>query len=514
MPLLRSVSTCHGQGWRAKVIKEVTTPQRPHPIRAEQDQPPGKAPLALSDLSQVPFLGIAQDNPTTSAAVQDANSHTDISPIKPHINNMSLDLTFCPIFPPSPPLTPKTPKLQTYIDNSLRSTGLNTALSREAGGLRSRLPLRSDSDPSPDALLSPSQRHVRKNSVADKRTDKRLKETRDNTIEFLAALRETPVKVESYSNHIQSPPPKATCSHVSEIQELRGQLASAMRDLQAAKDETLVYKNSMVQINEDLERLAKHVKTIKSAHESLVPRHERTRSELEMARDDLKRLLGEKRGWQEQFDVMHHQVVQAERQIRCLDHLTGVRFEARQDDAFGPPARTKKLAALPIDPSTKAVNAILSLNAKIQQAAKKIVENYLEGAIFCPIQSQSSVLVKAKKMLGEDLTQMLQAQPRMKTSTVYQLLMTVVLEIFLVRWCSSIIEGWYPERPSFSDLLAKLSSQVARVSPSTSPSELFRDMCQPPFSFEYPSSMWEANANYRDLEHRLPRIPCVGGRCV
>jgi hypothetical protein len=429
--------------------------------------------LALSDLSRVPSLGIAQENPTTSAAV-DANSHTNVSPIKPHINNLSLDLTFGPIFPPSPPLTPKTPKSQTYIDNSVRSAGLNTALFREAGGLRSRPQLRSASDPSPDAPSSPWRHHLRTSSVVDKRTDKRLKETRDNTIEFLAALRETPAKVESYSNHIHEPSPKATCSHVSEVQELREQLASAMRDLKAAKDETLVYKNSTVQINKDLERLAKDLKAAKSAHESLVPRHERTRSELEMARDDFKRLQEEKRGWQEQFDVMHHQVVQAERQIRCLDHLTGARFEARQDDVFGPPARTKKLAALSIDPSTKVVNTILSLNAEIQQAAKKFVENYLERAIFCPIQPQSGVLVKAKKMLGEDLTQMLQAQPKTKTSTLYQLLMTVVLEIFLVRWCSSIIEGWYPERASFSDLLAKLSSQVAGVSPSTSPSELFR----------------------------------------
>jgi len=503
LPLLRSVST-----------RQVTTPQGLHPVHADQDQLPGEAPLALSDPIQVPSLRTAQKNHTTSAAV-DADSYTDASPpIKPHINNLSLDLTFGPIFPPSPPLTPKTPKSTTYIDNSLRSTKLNTVSSREAGGLRSRLQLRSDSDPSPDAPSSPSQRHVRKNSVADKRTDKRLKETRDNTIEFLSALRETPVKAESYSNHIHEPPPKATCSHISEVQELQDQLASAMRDLQVAKDETLVYKNSTVQINKDLERLAKDLNGTTSTHESLVLRHDRTRSELQMVRDDFKRLLREKRGWQEQFDVMHHQVVQAERQIRCLNHLTKARFEARQDDVFGSPARTKKLAALSIDPSTKVVNTILSLNAKIQQLANKFIENYLEPAIFCPIRPQSSVVVKAKKMLGEDLTQMLQAQPKMKTSTLYQLLVTVVLEVFLVQWCSSIIEGWYPERPSFSDLLAKLSSQVTGVSPSTSPSELFRHMCLPPFSFEYSSSMWETNASYRDLERRLSGIPCVGGRCV
>ena len=263
--------------------------------------------------------------------------------------------------------------------------------------------------------------------MADKR-----KETRVNTIEFLATLRETPVKVESCSSHTDEPL-KAACSHVAEVQALRDKLANAMRDLQAAKDETLIYKNSTVQINRDLERLVKNLNATTDAHESLVLRHERTRSELEMARDDFRRLNGEKREWQEQFDMMHHKVLQAERQIRRLDHLTKARFEARQDDVFGSPTRTKKLAALSRDPSTEVVKAISSLNIKIQQLGKNFVGNYLKQAIFCPIHPQSSVVVKAKKILGEDLTQMLQAQSKMETSTFYQPFMTVVLKVFLVQ---------------------------------------------------------------------------------
>ncbi|KIM48585.1 hypothetical protein M413DRAFT_81710 [Hebeloma cylindrosporum] len=254
-----------------------------------------------------------------------------------------------------------------------------------------------------------------------------------------------------------------------------------MRELQAAKDETLAYKNSTVQINKDLERLAKDLNATTSAHKSLVLRHDRTRSELEMARDDFNKLREEKRGWQEQFDVMHHKVVRAERRIRCLDHLTNARFEARQDDVFGLPLRTKKMAALSPDPSAEVLKAILSLNAEIQQLAKFFVENHLERAVFCPTQRQSSHVVKAKTMLGDDLTQMLQAQSEMKALTSYQLLMTVVFEVFLVHWCSSIIEGWYPERPSFSDLLVELALQSAGITSSTSPSELFLDIYHPSF---------------------------------
>jgi len=472
--LLPSVSVSPGQEQRAKVIEGVTTFQGLHPTHADR-----KAPLLLSDLNRFPSLGKAQGTPATSVAV-DADSQAGVFPAtKRHINTLSLDWTADPIFPPSPPLTPKTPNSQN-VDIFL--------LSR----LRPRVQLRTGSDSSPDTTPSPSQRSARKISAADKR-----KETRDNTIEFLATLQETPVKVESYSSHTYEPPPKATCSHAAaEVQELRDKLANAMRDLQAAKDETVIYKNSTVQINRDLERLAKDLNATTDAHKSLVLRHERTRSELEMARDDFRRLTGEKREWQEQFDVMHHKVVQAERQIRRLDHLTKARFEARQDDVFGSPTRTKKLAALSRDPSTEVVKAISSLNIKIQQLAKNFVGNYLEQAIFCPIYPQGSVVVKAKKMLGEDLTQMLQAHPKMETSSFYQLLVTVVLEIFLVRWCSSIIEGWYPERLSFSDLLAKLSSQVAEVSPLTSPSEFFVLYDCLRFQFKHSSSMWQTNASY------------------
>jgi len=33
------------------------------------------------------------------------------------------------------------------------------------------------------------------------------------------------------------------------------------------------------------------------------------------------------------------------------------------------------------------------------------------------------------------------------------LLMQVVLEVFMVYWCSSIIEAFYPKQKSFADLL-------------------------------------------------------------
>jgi len=472
VPSNHSISASDDQEQLLNAAEGDTTSRGLYPPHADQDQLLAEAAVAkplLGDLNGVSSLRTVQDSPIPPVEAP-ADSQTNVSPaqINHRVNDLSINPTFSLDLPPSPPLTPQSSNSTT--DASPRLIGLNAKRSIVLGFKRilRRPPLKSDSDSSAEvpSHFHHSQGHLslRTSSTAVNPVNKPPHEgTRHDTIEgnldsFLATPPESPVRVKSRSNPIHEPPPKATCSHEAELRELRDQLANALHELQVAKDEILVYKNSSVQINKDMEGLIKDLSAMTKSRQLLVRHCERTSSELEIVRVDSRRLLTEKRGWQEHLDVMHHRVVQAERQMRCLDSLTKGRFEVRQDDVFGSSNRGKKSTSLPTDLSAEAVKLIVSLNVEIQHLATNIVDDHLERTGIRERRRLNSIVQKAKKILGEDLTQMLQAQARMKKSTFHHSLVpVVVLEVFLVHWCSDIIEGWYPKRRSFSDLLVELS---------------------------------------------------------
>jgi FtsZ-binding cell division protein ZapB len=246
-------------------------------------------------------------------------------------------------------------------------------------------------------------------------------------------------------------------SHAAELQSLRDQLDRAMRQVKASESE-LARVNA--QSASDRERLNRELRTLKQDNTVLVDkaklltqRNDDTASELKRVQADLRKLTAEKRGWQEQLDTMHHKVVQAERQVRCLDHLTRGKLEAREGSIFGLTKRTK-LAMTQRQPGSEVVKAFSDLNEEILQAANLLVENLDRTHYYLSTTELSS---KAEKVVGTHVTQMLKTQSSSKTSGFQQLLMTVVLEVFFVHWCSAIIEGHYPKRTTFADLLVELS---------------------------------------------------------
>jgi len=190
----------------------------------------------------------------------------------------------------------------------------------------------------------------------------------------------------------------------------------------------------------------------------------RLTTELNEVARGLKSLTKEKEGWQEQLDTMHHRVMQAERRVRCVDHLTRLKLEAHQEGAFGSVKRTKQLHPI-TKASAEVINAISSMNEEISQYANLLAENV---QAYTPMHTLDD-LTRSKKVIGETLTTSLLKNMRPPTSHVRLklFLIQVILEVFMVHWCTDIIEGWYPAQQSFSDVLLDLSSQ------STNPSSKF-----------------------------------------
>ena len=276
----------------------------------------------------------------------------------------------------------------------------------------------------------------------------------------------TPARVSPAVSQSEQDSPRTPNSHAVELQTLRDQLVQAMRDKRIFENELA---RVTAQSTSDRDRLNRELRTLKEDRSELVRRGDQLKrqndemtSELTRAQAELRKLKAEKRGWQEQLDTMHHKVIRAERQIRCLDHLTRAKLEAREEAVYGATKRTK-LALTQIRSSEEVINAITDLNEEILQAANLLIENLDRTHFYGSISESSN---KAEKVVGMHATEMLKAQSDSSTPGFRQLLMLVIMEVFLVYWCSDIIEGFYPKRASFADLLVELSSHTTTMTAS------------------------------------------------
>jgi len=156
---------------------------------------------------------------------------------------------------------------------------------------------------------------------------------------------------------------------------------------------------------------------------------------------------------------MQHKLNVAERQVRCLDHITRYKLESRQELAYGPPKRGGHFAS--ILASTDVIGAMRALNEEIYQTCVQLVEGLERTSTH-----SNKHKLKTQELMGNRLTLMMEDQAT-KTTDYDVLLMQSVLEVFMAHWCSSIIEAFYPKQESFADLLIQLSAQTAKASGST-----------------------------------------------
>ena len=182
------------------------------------------------------------------------------------------------------------------------------------------------------------------------------------------------------------------------------------------------------------------------------------KDQLRVANSSLTLLNMEKKKWQDKLDSMQHKLIAAERQVRCLDHLTRHKLESRQEADYVQPKRRGLLASIPA--STDVIGAMLALNEEIYQTCVQFAEDLERTAVY-----SSQPKLQVQKVLGVHLTAMMEDQAKRTTSGGYDMLLVqTVLEVFMTHWCSSIIEAFYPQQESFTDLLVQLSAETTKAS--------------------------------------------------
>jgi len=327
--------------------------------------------------------------------------------------------------------------------------------------LQSQRQLNSKADDTPPTPVAKSPKHPKSSSETTPSSSSfALNTPSEYKIVVPPTPPKTPSKVSPAASRSEQDSPGTSNAHAAELKTLHDKLNNAMREIHILEKEVA---RVTTQSSSDKERLASELRSAMQDNSVLVGqadqlkrRNDDLTSELTRTQAELRKLTTEKRGWQAQLDTMHHKAIQAERQIRCLDHLTRAKLEAREEAVYGLTKRTK-LALTQRRSSEEVISAITDLNEEILQTANLLIENLDRTRFYGSITESSN---KAQKVVGTHVTEMLKTQSDSSSPGFRQLLLLVVMEIFLVHWCSAIMEGFYPKRPSFADLLVELSSHT------------------------------------------------------
>ena len=137
------------------------------------------------------------------------------------------------------------------------------------------------------------------------------------------------------------------------------------------------------------------------------------------------------------------------------DLAGGVELEVREAGTRRSIRRSKHLLVVDAGPSMEVVGEVAALNEEILQLANIFVENLQRTTANPNAQSTQ----RAKFVIGEGMTKMMEAQANNGEQGFHFLLVQVALQVFMTSWCSSIIDGNYPQQLSFTDLLLEMSAQ-------------------------------------------------------
>ena len=99
---------------------------------------------------------------------------------------------------------------------------------------------------------------------------------------------------------------------------------------------------------------------------------------------------------------------------------------------------------------------VTALNEELFQAAATLGEALILKRYEVSQKEFKAAVALAQEMVGEKMTNVLIAQAQKRESEVIPLLVEVVLQIFLVKFCVSKIQTWYPGDAAIGEFLSAL----------------------------------------------------------
>ena len=103
---------------------------------------------------------------------------------------------------------------------------------------------------------------------------------------------------------------------------------------------------------------------------------------------------------------------------------------------------------------------VTALNEEIFQAAATLGDALIHKRHVVSQTVLDAAAVESREMVGKKLTKILITQSRQSEPEVNPLLVQVVLQIFMVKFCVSKIQSWYPGDSAIGEFLAALYSEI------------------------------------------------------
>ncbi|KAF9053119.1 hypothetical protein BJ165DRAFT_1445559 [Panaeolus papilionaceus] len=186
--------------------------------------------------------------------------------------------------------------------------------------------------------------------------------------------------------------------------------------------------------------------------------HQIPSSQTEELRARLTDALSSKKSLQEELNHSRRLFVNSQRRIKYLMEATYHHLEADQE--LSPPP--KPPTSTPISPNPAVVQTVKSLNDYIGQSSSKLVGSLERNPVDAFVGQE-----RARRVLGDRLTGMLERRKSRLLKEENAQLLRVVMDVFLVHWTSSIINGCYPRPKKLFDELQGSSGAIS-VSGSSS----------------------------------------------
>jgi hypothetical protein len=193
---------------------------------------------------------------------------------------------------------------------------------------------------------------------------------------------------------------------------------------------------------------------------------DRIREELRQARTtienydrELRRRTNELRQANQHISDLQHERQRSKDFVSDLQNLINVhqKLDPKTLSDVSGPQVSIKADTLSISEVGEKVTA---LNEEIFQAAAALGEALIHKRHKVSQNELDAFAAESQKMVGEKMTNILLAQAQKSESEVNPLLVQVVLQIFMVKFCVSKIQSWYPGDGAIGGFLSAIYYEI------------------------------------------------------
>ena len=212
----------------------------------------------------------------------------------------------------------------------------------------------------------------------------------------------------------------------------------------------------------------------KDKHQLLKEEIRRTRDELRQVQAnfenqdrELKKMQGDLRNANHYINQLHHEKQRSKDCIGGLQNeLNNIHqqlqdaknlSEVRGRELHGAQVFLTKADTLSISEVGEKVTA---LNEEIFQAAATLAEALIHKRHEASQEELAAAAEECQEMVGEKMINLLVTQSQKPEHEVNPLLVQVVLQIFMVKFCASKIQSWYPSNTTIGEFLIAIYSEI------------------------------------------------------